>query len=290
MLLKKYMIISLTLVLMLAGCKSSTQETNDMGIETEEESTAVTTRPPIETPIVEEETSIKPVSQEETKATNWYIRLVAEDLSRALKTNSAQLGTLEESDAVVKHTLISRGRTFSGPYLDIVFIDPDGVEAGEYKTNYHTYQEGVEDRWIFTVRTDDNNSEIRLTWRGLHLLTPYTDDKNREQYKEHRSLINPLIDHMKLIDVDTGTEIAVSVNGEIQTYVLNMNGQSEREFEWVVQNEVVNLPLQRSRFSTLRAKNIQQDAAIVIEKIVQKRAESFDLSKPPVINGVNDGN
>ncbi len=307
MLLKKYMIISLTLVLMLAGCKSSTQETNDMGIETEEETTevtispvietpvveeeitVVTTRPPIETPVAEEEeSSIKPLAEEEFKPTNWYIRLVAEDPNRALKTNSAQLGVLEESNAVVKHTLISRGR-FTGPYLDIVFIDPNSVAAGVYKTNYHTYQEGAEERWRFTVQADDNTSEILLTWRGLYLLTPYIDDKNREQYKEYRSLTNPLIDHMKLVDVDTGTEIAVSVDGEVQTYVLNMNGQNERVFEWIVQNEVVTLPPQNARLVTRQAKSIQKDASIIEEKMIQKRPKLFDLSKPPIFTEKYNG-
>ncbi len=317
---------------MLAGCKQSTQETNDISIETEEEIITVTESPVVETPVVEEEVIMvaespvvdtpvveeevitvtespvvetpvveeevitvttrpvikipaveeETVVQEELKPTNWYIRLVAEDLNRSLKTNSAQLGILEESDAAVKHTLISHGR-FTGPYLDVVFIDPDSVAEGVYKTNYHTYQEGAEERWRFTVQTDDNTAEILLTWRGLYLLTPYIDDKNREQYKEYRSLTNLLIDHMKLVDVDTGREIIARIDGKMQTYVLNMNGQNERVFEWVVQNEVAALPTQNNKLVTRQAKSIQKNVSIAEKKPIVKRSKSFDLSKPPLL-------
>lgn len=281
------MFIDLMLVLMLVGCNSTTQNTTTTAT-IEEEPTVITVRPDRETPEVEEESLIKPLVEEELKPTNWYIRLVAEDSNRALKTNSAQLGVLEVSDAVVKHTLISTGR-FTGPYLDVVFVDPDGVAAGAYKTNYHMYEEGVEDRWRFTVKTDDTTAEILLTWNGLYSLTPYIDDKNREQYKEYLSLTNPLIKHMKLVDAETGKEIAVSIDSQAQTYVFNMNGQNERVFEWIIQNEVIVLPLSSSKSLAISTKSIQNDVDKVMSKTVEKRAESFDLSKPPIFMDESDG-
>ena len=314
---------------MLAGCTSATQNTNESDSQVPAEITVrpdietpntnesdnqvpaeITVRPDIETPV--EENFTKPLSQEESMPVNWYIRLVAEDASRALKTNSAQLGVLEENDAVVKHTLLSHGR-FSGPYLDIVFIDPDGVAAGTYKTNYHTYNEDIEERWRFTVQTDDKTSDIVLTWNGLYALTPYTDDKNREQYKEYRSLSNPLIKHMKLVDAETGKEIAASNDGKVQTYVFNMNGQNERVFEWVVQADEVIMPVTLSNGDVIATsadgkvqtysvnKNnkttsnwtVQVDAlanptevnksATDEAKVLNKSAKSFDLSKPPTM-------
>ena len=303
---------------MLVGCTSDTKDTNESDNQVPAE---ITVRPDIETPV--EENFTKPLSQEESMPVNWYIRLVAEDASRALKTNSAQLGVLEESDAVVKHTLLSHGR-FSRPYLDVVFIDPDGVAAGTYKTNYHMYQKDLEERWRFTVQTDDKTSDILLTWNGLYALTPYTDDKNREQYKEYRSLSNPLIKHMKLVDAETGKEIAASNDGKVQTYVFNMNGQSERVFEWVVQADEVIMPVtlsngdevatsadgtvqtynvnknnkttsnwavhvdeltnpsETSKLSASQAKEAEKDVTIEKAKVLNKRAESFDLSRPPV--------
>lgn len=282
---------------MFTGCNSTTQQSND-SVNTEtvvevpetesEEPTVISVRPEIETPpVVEEEHDSKPLVEEESKPANWYIRLVAEVPSRALKTNSAQLGMLEESDAAAKHTLISSGR-FTGPYLDVVFTDPDGRTADVYKSNYHTYQEDTEERWMFTVGTDDSTSEIVLTWNGMYILTPYIDDKNREQYKESLSLNNPLIKYMKLVDVETGKEIAVSIDGQAQTYVFNMNGQNEKVFEWVMQTEVISFPLAKSSSLTLKAKSIQKDAATVNVKTEEKRAESFDLSKPPIFKEARD--
>jgi len=169
----------------------------------------------------------------ETIPSNWYIRIVAEDQSRSLKTNLSQLGELEETNAVQNHTLVSGGR-FSNPYLDVIFVDPDGMPAGDYKTNYHVYGEGIDDSWRFTVETDDVNAEIRLSWNGVYVLSPSQDAQNRIQYSEYRSGTNPLIAKMKLIDSSTGVEIPAMLNSKVQVHVFNMDGQVTRNFEWVV--------------------------------------------------------
>jgi len=250
----KYIILPLTL-LMLAGCSDKTDEPNG-----EETTTTVPTpttpsstdtadtadteatidEPTLEEPInvrsrvIEEEDEEIEIIAEETIPSNWYIRIVAEDQNRSLKTNLSQLGELEEINAIQDHTLLSGGR-WSNPYLDVIFVDPDGMPAGDYKTNYHVYGEGIDDSWRFTVETDDINAEIQLSWNGLYVLTPSVDAQNRIQYTEYRSKTNPLIGKMKLIDSTTGTEIPAVINNETQVYVFNMNGQVSRNFEWVVQ-------------------------------------------------------
>lgn len=218
----------------------------------------------------------------ETKPSNWFIRLVAEDPARALKSSSSQLGALEESDAVQNHTLkaLSPG---DSTYLDVIFVDPDGVSLGDYKTNFHVYQEETEESWQFTVKTDDNNTEILLTWNGLYVLTPYTDSQDRTRYKEYRSLTNPLIKQMKLIDMANGKEIIAVEDGKTAIYAFNMDGQNERTFRWVVQTEVVDLPLQTNKLSALEAITMKKDATAATQKIIRKKAEMFDLSKPPKI-------
>ncbi len=218
----------------------------------------------------------------ETKATNWYIRIVAEDAARGMKTESSQLGELEVDDAVQTHTLKALS-PFGGSYIDVVFVDPNGVDAGEYKTNFHLHQEDTENRWQFTIKTDDANADIMLTWRGLYVLTPYVDDQSRQRYKEYRSMTNPLIKNMKLVDSSNGKEIAAAVNGQVQSYSFNMDGQTERTFDWVVQADEVSIPAQTSKLSTRRAKVIQKDIAINKAKIMKKKAEMFDLNKPPMI-------
>ncbi len=258
MLNKKEIIASMALVLMLAGCGSSGSASSSS------------------------DENLKKETFVEVKPSNWYIRVVAEDASRAMKTESSQLGVLEVSDAVQKHTL-SALSPFGGSYLDVVFIDPDGMNNGEYKTNFHVYEEDMEDRWQFTVKSDDANADIIVTWRGLYVLTPYIDDQNRERYKEYRSMTNPLIRNMKLVDKSNGTEIAAVVDNKVQAYSFNMEGKTERTFEWIVETEEVSIPAQTSKLSTLRAKAIQKDATINKMSIMSKKAESFDLSKPPLI-------
>ncbi len=227
-----------------------------------------------------EEIHLKP-SATETKPANWYIRLVVEDPARAMKSSSSLLGALEVSGVVEDHTL-KASTPFGGTYLSIVFVDPDGVEPGAYKTNFHAYQENVEDQWRFTVRTDDADAQILLTWRGLYVLTPYVDDQDRTRYKEYRSLTNPLNKQMKLVDTSTGEEMAVMIDGKVQTYTFTMGG-NERKFKWVVQSEEVVLSPQTAKLSTLQAKALRKDAKVAQKKIKQKQAESFDLSRPPML-------
>jgi hypothetical protein len=283
---KKTIIVLVTLGLLLNGCNqggSSVAEQATVSTEvstddnnTHDESTENTEEN--STTITEETTEVeyhKPVV-EETKPSNWYIRLVAEDVNRGLKSASAQLGELEESDAVSKHTLKSLS-PFGGSYLDVVFKDPAGVKEGEYKTNFHVYNESSEDRWQFMVKTDDANADISLTWRGLYVLTPYIDQQDRQRYKEYRSVTNPLIRQMKLVDSSNGNEIAAAVNGKVQTYSFNMDGQTERTFEWVVETEEVNISTPSSKVLTPQKKVLRS------KTLRQKKSESFDLTQPPMI-------
>jgi len=293
MFVKKEILAVLALVLVLAGCSdtgskdvynggasgearsgdaSSGGGSRDDGVSNGEDDANGGTQGPGKNAVVE------------VKPSNWYIRLVAEDPARGMKTASTQLGELEERKTVEKHTLKAMtpfGRTF----LDVIFRDPAGVEEGDYKVNFHQYQEGSEDSWSFTVRTDSDNThaDILLTWRGLYVLTPYIDEQNRQRYREYRSTSNPLIKNMKLVDTGTGQEIAAAVDGKVQTYAFNMNGQTERTFQWVVKTEAVNIPAEVSKLSTMQAHAMKKDATIDPEKIKAKKAEMFDLTKPPMM-------
>ena len=283
MLKSKKIIILMALVFILVGCNSD--DATDIG--TDIPTNEATTFPDKDDTSTEEETGnieerLSKPAIVETKPSNWYIRLVAEDPAKAMKSAGSQLGELEESSAVEKHTLKAFS-PFGASYIDVIFVDPDGVASGDYKVNFHSYEEGVEDRWRFTVRTDDTAADILLTWRGLYVLTPYVDEQNRQRYKEYRSMTNPLIKNMKLVDSSNGKEIAAAVNGQVQTYSFNMDGQTERTFEWVVQTDEVSIPARTSKLSTLRAKIIQKDVIINKAEIMKKKAEMFDLNKPPMI-------
>lgn len=273
MIIKRNLVIPVILGFMLIGCggssDSNTQAQTDLvQIQPDPEQTPVQ---PDQVPLEEDTTEVKP--------SNWYIRIVAQDLNLGLKSQNALLGMLEEKDAVQKHTLKTRG-SFDG-YLDVLFINPDGVAEGQYKTNYHTFQNETEEIWTFSVMSRDTNANISLSWRGLYILTPYMD-ANRQLYREYRSTTNPLSKQMKLVDTQTNEEMAAVSNGEVQTYTFNMDGSTERTFKWVVATEEVNITKVVSKtFSqkivTQEAKSEQQAA------FKQERIESFDLNNPPML-------
>ena len=121
MLIKNHIISFLAGMFILAGCNSDIQNlenTADVGTGTPVNESNTSTDNEDQTEETVERLS-KPLIVE-TKPSNWYIRLVAEDPARTLKSSSSQLGELEESDAVQAHALKAL-TSFSGSYLDIVF-------------------------------------------------------------------------------------------------------------------------------------------------------------------------
>jgi len=299
---KKYIWMAMTTALFLSGCENtddiikrisaalnsyentSLQQAN--GENVQESVTIATTSSEDGLALIKEKTNVKhKTSKVETKATNWYIRLTAEDQMRQMKTASSQLGALEEDDAVEKHTLKSL-TPFGRSYLDIVFIDPKDVEPGEYKSNFHISQEGSEDHWEFTVKTDDTTADIVLGWRGIYVLTPYIDDENRMRYREYRSITNPLVKYMKLIDKETGEEIAAVQDGKVQKYSFNMNGKNTHTFEWVVETEEVKIITPRK---SIGGKVLKQHAPLKQKSSARKKIDSFDLTKPPMMKEEVDG-
>ena len=227
------------------------------------------TKLPRKTPIVE------------TAPSQWYIRIIAQDVNRGLISQNAQLGELEGNAVVQQHTLKSY-KDFDA-YLDVLFVDPVGVTAGQYRSNFHTYEEGMEDRWTFTVMSNDPTAEITLTLRGLYVLTPY-EDNERTLYKEYRSTTNPLLKQMKLVDSQTGNEIAAVQNGKVQTYAFNMNNQTTRNFEWVVETSEVQLS-NTARRSAVRKVVSREENSIKRSAIQQYKNENFDLDNPPFLKG-----
>jgi hypothetical protein len=217
----------------------------------------------------------------ETKAKEWYIRIVAEDTTNNMKTAAAQLGHLEASNALTNNSLKAIA-PFRPTFLDVVFKNPIGLVAGEYKTNFHTTASS--DSWDFTVKSHDNTADIILSWRGLYVLTPYIDNEGRERYREYRSTTNPLIPFMKLVDVSTGTEIPADDNGTAQVYTFNMSGSTSRIFRWVLESTPIPssiVPKQAKFLKTLQVQALRKDAKAKPDALKQKRLESFDMMTPP---------
>lgn len=224
--------------------------------------------------------SINRVIEAEKSPKNWYIRVVAQDVDRGLLNESSQLGEIDEVNAVQDHTLPALG-SFAGSYIDVVFVDPEGMPAGEYKTSFYTYQNSTTARWPFSVKTDDVNADIHLTWRGLYILNPYTDAEGRTRYKEFRSASNPIVKRMRLIDTATSKEIPLVINGVVQSYDFNMNGTSEHTFEWVLEVEDNTTTAVKAPTYYATDKSSVNTSSKLRDNRSPGLKRNFDLSNPP---------
>jgi len=226
--------------------------------------------------ISDNNTTVQPTNKKshtELIPSNWYIRLVAYDKSRNLKNTSTILGGLLESDATQKHTLKAL-IPFGGSYLDVFFHNLDDVKEGDYKVNFHYYDINDSESWEFTVCTDDANADIELSWIGLYVLSPYTDKYGRTRYHEHRSLTNPLISQMKLVDISSGEELPAMIGSQILKYNFNMDGKTKKSFRWIVDSSYISI---KKSFKVDVSKRTK-----TIKVIKPTKYMEFDLVQPPM--------
>jgi len=228
----------------------------------------------------------------EVNAKEWYVRLVVEDSSNDLKAGNTQLGEIALNDAVQEYALKALV-PFGSSYVDIVFVDPIGVDVGAYKSSFHVASTNA-DSWEFTVKSSDANATMILSWRGLYILESYVDSEGRTRYHEHRSMTNPLLKYMTLFDVSNNIEIPVLYgSGMVNEYVFDMNGTNERVFQWKIKDSTVRLPSNREIFSRVVApvqkqdmnkihiEALRKDAKATPEKLREKRLNTLDMRRPP---------
>lgn len=221
---------------------------------------------------------------------NWFIRLKVEAPEYGLIDQSSRFGQLSKEQAEIQHSL--KGLSpFSGDYLYVAFDNPQGLaDNGEYKTSFHRKQgiKQLKDSWDFTVKTNDPLNDIILSWSGLYLLEPFTDEQGRVRYTGHRKLEHPLARQMKLIDRETLQEIPMVFNKQLQHYSFNMNGVKERYFTWVLDRRVrrskefkdYSVTASKEKADKLRL-NARRAASKALINNIQQQA--FDLGKPPEI-------
>jgi FG-GAP repeat len=164
----------------------------------------------------------------------WYIRLIAESFNEGLIDRGNVLGQLETSaDGHDSHDLTELD-PFGEPYLTIVFPHSDwGDEAGDYTSDYHPSMGRIDDEWIFEVRTEDPNREIRLAWEPLRVLASEDPDPGEQrQWTLSDQSGEPLMDTMWLQDLATGELIKAADGGVIADYTFNMDGETVRAFRW----------------------------------------------------------
>ena len=228
----------------------------------------------------------------EINAKEWYIRLIVEDVTNDLKSTSTQLGQIETNNAIQDYTLKAIA-PFSAPYLDVVFVDPNGVDAGSYKSSFHISSTDA-DMWTFTIKSSDTNADMILSWRGLYVLNHYVDNEDRTRYHEYRTLSNPLLKYMTLVDVSTNTEIDVLESGTVNAYTFNMDGATERVFQWKIKdssisilpkittfNKIVETNIEKQNMKALQIEALRKDAKAMPEKLRQQRLNTVDTRRPP---------
>lgn len=206
----------------------------------------------------------------ETEPENWYVRLTAEAPARGLSTENTQIGQLDKSDAAAEN--LAALNPFGGGYIDIVILEADAAQ--ELKGSFHPTAAGEADSWRFMLKTDDPNSNIILSWRGLYVLTPYRDEAGRQRYKQQLSKTNPLLSKMQIVDEGSG-EVVPVLNADDKSYVLfNMEGSKTRIFRWEL------LPFESE--ATEGSSEITVKYARKFFKRFESAAhKTFDLGKPP---------
>ncbi|MDQ7083752.1 MAG: hypothetical protein Q9M36_01960, partial [Sulfurovum sp.] len=219
-----------------------------------------------------------------------YIRLLVEDVSNNLKTVSSQLGQIE-SNKTINHYNLRALAPFGSRYVDVVFVNPEDSDTGSYKSSFHLVST-AEQRWEFTVKSHDINATMILGWRGLYILTSYTDTQGRQRYQEYRSLSNPLLDSMVLFDVSANKEVEVWEHDEIKEYVFHMEGNKEKIFQWrvkdtsTIRTSVAKSLMPRTitlsqNMQKLEIASLRKDAKARPTREKNQRLKSIDMDEPP---------
>lgn len=223
----------------------------------------------VEEVVEEEVVEKKDISENKAVSKEWYIRLVIEDLSNNLKTASTQLGQVDSSRAIEDFNLKAL-KPFGSSYVDVVFKNPLGMKAGEYKSDFHLVDNTV-DSWSFTVKSHDINAMMVLGYKGLFVLSPYMDSEDRERYTEVRMPTHTLLAQMVLVDIAENKEIAVMSNSKMNAYLFSMNGQKEKHFRWELRSLSVEVKTLRARLNTnrLEIKALRMDSRLNTRKNIK---------------------
>ncbi len=194
----------------------------------------------------------------------WYARVIAEIPSENMKDEGNVLGQLKDSSNDYDSHDLFEMAPFGGRYLTIVFPHPEWEDrSGTYTSDYHSMNTNTNDEWVFQVRTNAINSDVTLRWEGLYILAK---DGSKEQLVK-----DEFFSKMWVEDTLTGEQIPVIINGELQNYTFNMNGQNIRKFRWGI-GEYVESDTSNKVVSTKAA------------KVVEKSMEAMDLipGKPTI--------
>lgn len=218
------------------------------------------------------------------KSAAWYIRLKVKNIQTGQRFNGAKFGVLDRDDATQMYSLKAFGSIGSSG-LDLVFQDETGSVSGDQLVYYRQSENGVRQEWPFTVRSGESNVTIALQMEGFYALTSYVDSEDRIRFTETRTMDDPVLKQMKLVDSETGEEIPVMRKGKPVVYIFDMNGKQTYHFKWVKETEPVQIPLSGNRVFAAKAGlekcRVRQSTANVSSGVPLNRDKPFDITTPP---------
>jgi len=171
------------------------------------------------------------------KTGGWYGRTVvsatAEDGTVYSHSTAGVFGELVESNQNIdSHDIPSFGTSI----LRVVFPQDDGVNNGDYFSNYQSFSRSNSDKrsWTFQIKNqhtvDLKDAAISITLPEVHKVK-YKKVKGQIIYDKNEIADTTTADQLTLIDVDNAKEYTVA---ELQTANLNMDGLHTRTFRWVL--------------------------------------------------------
>ncbi len=197
------------------------------------------------------------------KRQTWYIRLSAEVPSENLADKVNVLGRITDGSAGYdRHDLRElKPQMGSSSYLTLLFPHP-GWEKGEnYASDYHGLENVSQDSWTFVIRTDNTNRDVTLSWDGAYLFDLEPDSDGNLRYVKHRDENSTYTNAMYLVDVDNNTSVKAMQDGQLQSYTFNMEGKTERTFQWVIDFDGNYTPPPAAQLSgTMQAASVQPAA------------------------------
>ena len=158
----------------------------------------------------------------------WAMTLYAEDANSKLKSVETRFGQIKKAksgaDAYDQESFPS------WPKLAINF-EADGP-GSKYKGDYHNITRKKGDEWTFVVTSSDVNRAVTLRWSELQKVVLLKSKAQPRPYKRIEAPGAKKLRRMQLIDLETGEKIPAVVDGELQSYTFNMEGEKTRTFKW----------------------------------------------------------
>jgi hypothetical protein len=170
-------------------------------------------------------------SEAESQVTEWSIKFNAIDSNGKLGDTNIPLGQVyPATDNIDRYDLASAPHPFGGDFMEVVYTIDDNTT--EFSTNYHSVKKDQYDSWTFVVKTNDPDRTVTLSWPGIFKVESATDEYNRVRLFNEFLNYDTIMEKMQLVDMRTGEVVSAVLDGKVQSYTFNMDGETERTFKW----------------------------------------------------------